>query len=218
MDGSMVLKRLVSLLLFPSLYHVLSTSCAESEARDEVELTVAKADFLRNGSAKAIMSMSRESSTSLWHSVLDNDLAAYNRIHTRLLNSSNPLRHIPLRIYLPMPDSDVTSSSQITAATTKGPATGAGGSFKVVQALVTPRITIPGGGARDRGGGGGEPQTVGTALNQLLPSLFPSRRDAILAEVVLHGVRLPMRAGLEEVMREAAYSDGWVCLVVVMLG
>lgn len=165
------------------------------------------------------MSMSRESSTSLWHSVLDNDLTAYNRIHTRLLNSSNPLRHIPLRIYLPMPDSDAASSSQTTAATTKGPAQAAGGSFKVVQALVTPRITIPGagGGARDRGGGV-EIQTVGTALSQLLPSLFPSRRDAILAEVALHGVRLPMRAGLEEVMREAAYSDGWVCLVVVMLG
>lgn len=59
--------------------------------------------------------------------------------------------------------------------------------------------------------------TVGLALNQLLPSLFPSRRDAILAEVILHGVTLPMRAVLEEVMREASYSDGWLNVVVVML-
>lgn len=63
----------------------------------------------------------------------------------------------------------------------------------------------------------GEPQTVGTALNQLLPRLFPSRRDAILAEVVLHGVPIPFRAVLEEVMRECAYADGWVSVVVVML-
>jgi autophagy-related protein 5 len=50
-----------------------------------------------------------------------------------------------------------------------------------------------------------------------LPRLFPSRRDAILAEVVLHGVPLPFRAVLEEVMRECAYADGWVSVVVVML-
>lgn len=60
-------------------------------------------------------------------------------------------------------------------------------------------------------------QTVGTALNQMLPSLFPSRRDAIMAEVILHGVHLPMKAVLEEVMRECAYADGWLNLVVVML-
>lgn len=63
-----------------------------------------------------------------------------------------------------------------------------------------------------------ESTTVGMALNSMLPGLFPSRRDAILAEVVLHGVRLPLRARLEEVMREAGYADGWVNLVVVMLG
>ena len=59
--------------------------------------------------------------------------------------------------------------------------------------------------------------TVGMALKQSLSSLFPSKRDAILAEAILHGVALPMRAVLEEVMREAGYSDGWVNLVIVML-
>lgn len=169
-------------------------------------LTAKKADFLRNGTAKAIMSLSREASTSLWHAVLDQDLSAYNAIHTRLLNSSNPLRHIPLRIYLPQPEPEASSTMKATSGA---------GSFKVVQGLVTPRIQS-GASGRDRGGGG-EPTTVGMALNQLLPSLFPSRRDAILAEVILHGVTLPMRAVLEEAMREASYSDGWLHLVVVML-
>lgn len=166
-----------------------------------------KADFLRNGTAKAIMSLSRESSTALWHAVLDQDLSAYNTIHTRLLNASNPLRHIPLRVYLPQPEP--------TEGKTEGKAVApAAGSFKVVQGLVSPRVQS--GAGRDRGGGG-EMTTVGMALNQLLPSLFPSRRDAILAEAILHGVALPMRAVLEEVMREASYSDGWANLVVVML-
>lgn len=63
----------------------------------------------------------------------------------------------------------------------------------------------------------GEVQTVGSVLNQILPSLFPSRRDPILAEPILHGAALPFRAPLEEVMREAAYADGWIHLSIVML-
>lgn len=62
-----------------------------------------------------------------------------------------------------------------------------------------------------------EVQTLGGALNAVLPSLFPSRRDVILAEPVLHGAVVPMRAPVEEVMREAAYADGWVHLCVVMV-
>ena len=136
--------------------------------------------------------------------MLDQDLGAYNAIHTRLLNQSNPLRHIPLRVYLPQPDPDTSSTKAAIGA----------GSFKVVQGLVMPRIQTVTTSGR---GGGGELTTVGLALNQLLPSLFPSRRDAILAEVILHGVTLPMKAVLEEVMKEASYSDGWLNLVVVML-
>jgi autophagy-related protein 5 len=62
-----------------------------------------------------------------------------------------------------------------------------------------------------------EVQTVGSALNNILPSLFPSRRDAILAEPILHGASIPFRAPLEEVMREAAYADGWIHLCVLMI-
>lgn len=183
-------------------YH--RTRKAKTRTPSELQANNTKADFLRNGTAKAIMSLSRESSTALWHAVLDQDLCAYNAIHTRLLNQSNPLRHIALRVYLPQPDSDASSTKAATGA----------GSFKVVQGLVTPRIQT---GTMSGRGGGGEMTTVGMALNQLLPSLFPSRRDAILAEVIIHGVTLPMRAVLEEVMREASYSDGWLHLVVVML-
>ena len=65
--------------------------------------------------------------------------------------------------------------------------------------------------------GNRETQTLGSALNAVLPSLFPSRRDVILAEPVLHGAPVPMRAPVEELMREAAYADGWVHLCVVMV-
>jgi autophagy-related protein 5 len=63
----------------------------------------------------------------------------------------------------------------------------------------------------------GTPQTIGAALRNLLPQLFPSSRDPVLATAILHGARVPFNAPLEELMREAAYPDGWLCLVVVPL-
>lgn len=63
----------------------------------------------------------------------------------------------------------------------------------------------------------GNPQTLGPALRSVLPSLFPSSRDPVLAHVVLHGAPVPFSAPLEELMREAAYPDGWLCLIVVLL-
>ncbi|KAH8795856.1 autophagy protein Apg5-domain-containing protein [Hyaloscypha sp. PMI_1271] len=151
--------------------------------------SVKEADFIRNGTAKGIMSMSKENSTQLWNSVQDNDFTVYNKINSILLNPATPLKNIPLRVYVP---SSPTESSTL-------------GSFKVVQTLLPPFT-------QNR-----EAQTVGSALNTILPSLFPSRRDAILAEPILHGAPIPFRAPLEEVMREAAYADGWIHLSVLMI-
>jgi len=82
----------------------------------------------------------------------------------------------------------------------------AAGSLRVVQSLIAPSL-------KSR-----ELQTLGNALHDLLPSLFPSRRTAVLARAVLHGAVLPLAAPVEEVMRGAAYADGWVHLSVVMMG
>jgi autophagy-related protein 5 len=148
-----------------------------------------KADFVRNGNANQIMKMSKEHTTQLWNSVMDNDYAAFSRINTRLLNAPTALKHVPLRIYIPSgPASDDNEA----------------GSFRVVQSLVTP--TTP-----DR-----KPRLVGQALKTLMPALFPSSRDPVLVNVLLHGVPVPFEAPLAEVMRDASYPDGWICLVVTV--
>lgn len=121
------------------------------------------------------------------------DFASFNPIYQRLLNAQGaPLRHIPLRIYLPASPSASQPAS---------------GHLKVVQSLVTSLQ------ANSR-----EPQTVGTALHMLLPSLFPSRRTPVLAKAVLHGAVLPMAAVVEELLREAAYLDGWLHVGIMMIG
>lgn len=150
------------------------------------------------------MSMSKENSTQLWNSVQDSsrspplwspisslrditdDFNAYNRINKILLNPATPLKHIPLRVYIP---SSPTASAEL-------------GSFKIIQSLIPPMTPKR------------EVQTLGSALNSIIPSLFPSRRDPILAEPILHGAPVPFGAPLEEIMREAAYADGWIHLSV----
>ena len=63
----------------------------------------------------------------------------------------------------------------------------------------------------------GQPQTIGTALNQILPTLFPSRRSPLLAQAVLHGAVLPLGASVEDLVRATAYLDGWLHIAVVMM-
>ncbi|KAJ4265386.1 autophagy protein 5 [Fusarium torreyae] len=156
---------------------------------------VKEADFIRNGNANQIMKMSKGNTTQLWNAVIDNDHSSFNRINSRLLNAPTALKHVPIRIYIPT----------TTALDSSTPAPSEHATFKVIQSLV-PAVSS------DR-----RPKLLGQALKEMLPGLFPSSRDPILAKVVMHGAGVPFDAPLEELMREAAYPDGWLCLVVVAL-
>ena len=120
-------------------------------------------------------------------------LAKYNPIMQRLLHAQGaPLRHIPIKIYLP----SSPTSDELTP-----------GHLNVVQSLIKPNSP-----------NSRESQTLGVALYTLLPTLFPSRRTPILAKPILHGALVPMGALVEDLMRSAAYLDGWIHLGVVMMG
>ncbi|KAF2015692.1 autophagy protein 5 [Aaosphaeria arxii CBS 175.79] len=159
-----------------------------------------EADYLRNGTGRTVMSLSKEDSTQLWDSVQQHDFSLFGPINQKLLNPQGVnLRHIPIKLYLP----HATSSSKADAAAKskdKAP-----GSLRVVQALVTPALSSR------------QPQTVGTALNQIIPSLFPSRRSPLLAQAVLHGAVLPLASSVEDLLRVAAYMDGWMHIAVIMM-
>ncbi|KAK5987170.1 Autophagy-related protein 5 [Cladobotryum mycophilum] len=165
--------------------------------------SVKEADFMRNGNANQIMKMSKDHTTQLWNAVIDNDYATYNRIHTRLLNAPTVLKHVPIRIYIPS-SSTPASGGGGGDATSLTTVSEAAGSFKVVQSLVP--ATSP-----DR-----KPKLLGQALRDLMPVLFPSSRDPVLANVLLHGAPAPFDAPVGDLMKEAAYPDGWLCFVVVV--
>jgi autophagy-related protein 5 len=192
--------------------------------------SVKEADFLRNGTAKAIMSLSKEDSSNLWRAVEEGewylvwiyiysmlffwycfntiaqvDLPSFQRISNILLpQHSQPFRNVPIRIFLPLPPDNNSPS------------------LKVVQSPLPPSIPASSMQASQilssRTGPTTQPQTVGTILHTLLPNLFPSRRTPVLAKPVLHGAVIPMSAPIEEVVRSSAYGDGWAYLVVRMMG
>ncbi|KAK0365421.1 Autophagy protein 5 [Friedmanniomyces endolithicus] len=176
----------------------------EKTMRDTFTNAMKEADFVRNGTARTAMSLSKQDSNSLWQAVQSHDRALFNTINTKLLNPPGlELRHVPLKIYLP------TSASRTTSAPETIPEEGTptAGHIRVVQAL----IPIQQSSSR-------QPQTLGTALNSTLPAIFPSRRNPLLAQPVLHGAAAPMTANLAELSRAAAYTDGFLHMAIVMLG
>ena len=126
-------------------------------------------------------------------------MALFNTINTKLLNPPGlELRHVPIKIYLP-------SSATHTASETIPEDTKQAGHIRVVQSLVPLQLPSK------------QPQTLGTALNSIMPTIFPSRRNPLLAQPVLHGVLVPLSALLGELGRSAAYADGFLHLGVAML-
>lgn len=127
------------------------------------------------------------------------DLQLFNSVNNKLLNPPGlELRHVPIKIYLP------TSASHTASETISEE--GRAGHIRVVQSLVPLQLSSR------------QPQTLGTAINAVLPTIFPSRRNPLLAQPVLHGTVLPMSAPVEELGRAAAYADGFLHIAVVMLG
>ena len=132
--------------------------------------------------------------------VATEDLQLFNTINNKLLNPPGlELRHIPFKIYLP------TSATQTASETIPEEAQQAG-HIRVVQSLVPLQLASR------------QPQTLGTALNSILPTIFPSRRNPLLAQPVLHGAVVPMSAQLEDLGKAGAYADGYLHVAVVMLG
>ncbi|KAK8255180.1 autophagy protein 5 [Phyllosticta capitalensis] len=173
---------------------------------------VKEADFLRNGTAKAVMSLSKDSSDALWRAVQTHDLPLYNSVHARLVAppAGAKLRHVPIKLYLPSSSSPLQDSGRLgkkpstiqESPTSKKDDDSAlpPGALRTIQAPIQPN------------------QTLGTALNAVLPSLFPSRRSPLLAQPVLHGAVVPLSAPVDELGRAASYADGFVHLVVWMMG
>lgn len=90
---------------------------------------VKEADYLRTGTGKTVMFLSKEDSTQLWDGVRKHDFSLYNPINQKLLNPQGiNLRHLPVRLYLP----HAAEASQKDDTP---------GSLRVVQSLVPTNLS-----------------------------------------------------------------------------
>jgi autophagy-related protein 5 len=93
---------------------------------------VKEADYLRTGTGKTVMFLSKEDSTQLWDAVVKHDFSLYNPINQKLLNPQGVnLRHLPVRLYLP--HAAVEDGVEKTAIATA--------SLRVVQSLVKANLS-----------------------------------------------------------------------------
>ncbi|EWC44620.1 hypothetical protein DRE_06609 [Drechslerella stenobrocha 248] len=172
-------------LRFASYPHDLLTTLTPTSTHDSFINTIKEADFARNGTAKAVMSLSPTDSRQLFASLQEHDFDGFWSVSDKMLNhSGSSIRNVPLRIYNPETGQVIQGSIPIRQA----------GTFR-----------------------GGDPQTLGGALNSLAPMLFPSKRSVILARPVMHGIVLPMAAPLVDLMREAMYPDGFLHITLAMI-
>ncbi|KAF7188207.1 Autophagy protein 5 [Pseudocercospora fuligena] len=160
---------------------------------------VKEADYVRNGTARTVMSLSKDDSDNLWLAVQTHNRGMFNVVNNKLLNPPGmELRHIPIKIYLP------TSANQDATDTIEEEPRP--GQLRVVQSLVPLK-------QEDK-----KPQTLGTALNVVLPTIFPSKRVPIYASAVLHGAVVPLSARINDLGKAAAYPDGFLHVALVMHG
>ncbi|KAI9315603.1 autophagy-related protein 5, partial [Dichotomocladium elegans] len=69
-------------------------------AQDMFMAMVKQADFLRHGTTKRVMNLSKSDQTQLWRSLWSDRYEDYWSVNQNLMNDSE-LRFVPMRIYLP---------------------------------------------------------------------------------------------------------------------
>lgn len=62
---------------------------------------IKEADFLRNGNIKKVMNLSKRDTTQLWDSLASDRYNEFREVNKHLVEYTDSLRYLPIRIYLP---------------------------------------------------------------------------------------------------------------------
>ncbi|TPX36976.1 hypothetical protein SmJEL517_g01022 [Synchytrium microbalum] len=147
---------------------------------------IKEADFLRTGSIKKVMGLSKADQSSLWEGLCSNDYEKFWAVNTRLItNEGIQPKAIPLRIYIQ--------------------------DRPVVQELVVPldqeRKIIPGVPEN--------PRTISIVLQDVLKDALDLTIDISTLQVTLHGVAIPLDTPIPYLSVNMSYPDNFLHLVVV---
>lgn len=157
-----------------------------------------QAVFLQQGSAAPFMKLPKQQQQQLWDSIKGTNLEAYDEVQRQLLcQSLSRCRSLAVRLHLSGP-----------------PAEGTGGGGRVHVAVLQPVPPM---------GEDGRPTTVCSFLRRVVPPLLcpepvPVDDDAVQllegAEVLAHGLCIPLETPLYWLALNGTYMDHFVHLVV----
>lgn len=88
-------------LRFSSYPHDLLPTLTPISTHDTFINTVKEADFARNGTAKAVMTLSPGDSRQLFTSLQDHDYDAFWKVKEKLLSANAGVKNVPVRVYNP---------------------------------------------------------------------------------------------------------------------
>lgn len=184
-----------------------------------------EADYVRWGSVKRMTSLRRADQDALWESLISHDFDRYWAVAAKLVPAppaSRPSSGNPSRATSP-----VLSTASTFDATGRLP-------DARTQRSIPMRIYLPHGGPVIQDvlpatiAQTGQPQTLQSALESLLPRLFPPRpggnadmsasfishRKQLVSRVILQGIEMPLDAELAWCSTCLAYPDGWLGVVL----
>ncbi|ODQ82543.1 hypothetical protein BABINDRAFT_164318 [Babjeviella inositovora NRRL Y-12698] len=144
--------------------------------------------FVQCGSAKPIMSLSKEDSTAFWEAVTAHNLDGYKAIEKKITPSLSNIRNIPLKLYIQQANDVIDIEEDI----------------EVIQAPVSPFQSS------------GASQTMFSALASVIPELFP-RHDPpryTFAVPSIHAAIIPEDAILAELYSVGSYLDGFLHILI----
>lgn len=168
---------------------------------------VKEADFVRWGSTRRVTNLRQREAESLWEGLIEHDFDKFWLVASKLIPippSPSSLNSVPM------------SQSQPTNSSTDRMPDGNG------VRNVPLRVYLPDGAPVLQGqsspvDGNGRRTTLGTALVDLAPSLFPepnSNSHRRLARAFVHGIQVPLESELGWLGTVMCCADGWIAVVV----
>ncbi|RKO87966.1 autophagy protein Apg5-domain-containing protein, partial [Blyttiomyces helicus] len=78
----------------------VQSSMTVDAPQDHFMAMIKEADYLRSGSIKKVMSLSKQDQTALWSGISSNDYEGFWAVNTRLITTDGAPKSVPVRIYV----------------------------------------------------------------------------------------------------------------------
>ncbi|RKP04805.1 autophagy protein Apg5-domain-containing protein [Thamnocephalis sphaerospora] len=181
---------------------------------------VLQADFLRNGSSKGVMRLSKQDQTQLWDALSSGDFDDFWSVNSRLVAPAPAARRTNSytdKAPEAAAEDDTVDSPSIARENSDGSSHETTLPKHIPMRLYLPDCPViqePVAAVDEHG----QERTLGDALHQLLPLLFPTtdagEAEDVRASPILHGVTAPLDMPLGWAAQCMVHADNFLHIVI----